>query len=388
MDVRNIDRVSDATELNALTGFRFLAALYVFLFHVQIRWPLTESGPVSNVLSQGAVGMTMFFMLSGFILAHRYTNTKFDAIDYLWNRISRIVPVYLVAAFLALPYLAYQLVHSDPKFGLVAVIAQAASLIVADLLMVQAWIPMMFGYWNNNASWSLSVEAFFYVMFIPIAGLLPFLNKKWATAGCGLAYLLAILPGFAYFAFRGESPLLDSGGGGLAVFYAMPIFRLAEFVLGIAAYLIYSRMGKNVEASITRAAAFLCLSSVAYLATIGAKAPTYILHHWIIIPAVACSLIALASGAGVIAALLGSKPMVWLGKISYCFYSFQFHVLLFIGYVAPKLGLTSAEKLVISFGLLIAASAAGYYFIEEPLRRALRRVGPRFFLYGENLRSA
>ena len=71
------------SEIRSLTGFRFIAALYVFLFHCHSRWPIVGKGWLSNFLSQGAVGMTMFFMLSGFILTHRYGAGSFDPRQYL-----------------------------------------------------------------------------------------------------------------------------------------------------------------------------------------------------------------------------------------------------------------------------------------------------------------
>lgn len=62
--------MSRVRELPKLTGLRFVAALYVFVFH--IRWPLVESKFLANTLGQGAIGMSLFFMLSGFFSACRY----------------------------------------------------------------------------------------------------------------------------------------------------------------------------------------------------------------------------------------------------------------------------------------------------------------------------
>jgi peptidoglycan/LPS O-acetylase OafA/YrhL len=48
---------------------RFFAALYVFIFHIHLRWPLApESTFLSNLLGQGAIGMSLFFVLSGLVL--------------------------------------------------------------------------------------------------------------------------------------------------------------------------------------------------------------------------------------------------------------------------------------------------------------------------------
>ena len=57
-------------DIPALTGLRFVAAFYVFLFHIHIRMPLTENTFLAGIIGQGAIGMTIFFVLSGFILTH------------------------------------------------------------------------------------------------------------------------------------------------------------------------------------------------------------------------------------------------------------------------------------------------------------------------------
>ena len=194
-------------ELKALTGFRFLAAFYVFLFHVQIRWPLFESGPLAKIIDQGAVGMTMFFMLSGFILTYTYGPKEFEPLSYFKNRIARIYPIYAVAALLAVPYLIYQLAHSTPKFGGIAIFVQSIIIVTADVFMVQAWIPMLFGYLNNSGSWSLSVEALFYLLFVPLVWMLRRADQRALLYVSGLVFVFALMPPFAYYAFD-ERPTL------------------------------------------------------------------------------------------------------------------------------------------------------------------------------------
>ena len=72
-------------------------------------------------------------------------------------------------------------------------------------------------------------------------------------------------------------------------------------------------------------------------------------------------------------------PIVWAGKISYSFYSFQLLVLLFmesfhakIVEAAPALA-DNRLLLVASFIVLMVLSAAGYHLIEEPMRQLIKR---------------
>lgn len=280
---------TETQELRALTGFRFIAAFYVFVFHTHIRWPLMGPGPLSNVVGQGAVGMTMFFTLSGFILAYRYSQNEFNSRKYLWNRVARIYPIYFVAAVSALPWLIVQMAATPSKFGAVGLLAQYFVLIATGVLMLQAWIPMLFSYWNNNASWSLSVEAFFYILFIPLIRALR--HCDWRLLSCLFVavYLVSLVPILAYCGFDNRPT------HAIQIFYAMPIFRLGEFVIGMSVFLLW-RQAPALAQRAAWPALFLCLASLIYLGVVGATLPLFIGHNWVIIPAVAAAILALAGG--------------------------------------------------------------------------------------------
>jgi len=125
-------------DIPALTGLRFVAALYVFLFHIHIRAPLTEQPFLASLLSQGAVGMTLFFMLSGFVLTHRYLDRDYSDGEFLVARFSRIYPVYIVSFILALPILYFQM--DDLKYGFLSAVMQVAVIVFTAVTMLQAWI--------------------------------------------------------------------------------------------------------------------------------------------------------------------------------------------------------------------------------------------------------
>jgi len=47
-------------EIQPLTGLRFLIAFWVFIFHIQIRWPIFDNPSLVSIANQGAIGMTFF----------------------------------------------------------------------------------------------------------------------------------------------------------------------------------------------------------------------------------------------------------------------------------------------------------------------------------------
>lgn len=354
-------------EILALTGLRFVAALYVFLFHMHIRWPLSDNWFVSNVLNQGAIGMSIFFLLSGFVLTYRYRDGTTSTRSYLLNRFARIYPVYVAAAVVTLPWFGVSLgsgSFEDVGLGLF----RGALLLLSNIFLIQAWFPQFFPMWNVGASWSISVEAFCYVLlpfFLPALVKLSWKQLKGVAAVC---IVLAALPGLS-------AKLFETPAAG--IFYSLPIFRLPEFVLGCCVCLAWSRGRLKPLGTLAQV---LVLSGFGlYLGIAGPTLPLYVGHNWIALPVIAVATLCLAYGKGAFAALLSTRPVVWLGKVSYCFYSFQVLIIvLLIGHHdrwvsrVPVLG-NNLALAVTAFAVLLVLAAAAHHWIEEPARRAVKR---------------
>lgn len=192
------------------------------------------------------------------------------------------------------------------------------------------------------------------------------MNRLFAIAA--VCWLLAVLPGVSAALFNAPSN---------GVFYSMPIFRLPEFLIGTCAYLAI-RLGFTYRGGATLQIAVLGVFLL-YLGIAGPEMPLYVSHNWITLPVIAFMIFSLSNDKGLIASILASPIFVWLGKISYCFYSFQvLIILLLISYhdklvqMAPVL---SNNKIlaVASLATLVALSASGYYFIEAPARLWIKR---------------
>ena len=268
----------------------------------------------------------MFFVLSGFILSHAYDAVEFDLRQYFWNRVARIYPIYLLAAVLALPWLARGVWQesglTDPVFAIIADIV----LLVTGLLMLQAWLPQTFSFWNNSASWSISNEAFFYSLF-------PF-SKEVITRFEGqqlfiLFFLLSVLSAV----IPTSAIVFSNSPDSFALFYALPAFRLPEFLCGIIAHRLVCNLHFSKKLRYTLVA--ILAVSVLHVALLGTVLPGYTLHNWIVIPGVSASLALLYDASRKGRGFFENGGFVWLGKISYCFYSFQFHVLEGFRWLAP-----------------------------------------------------
>lgn len=159
-------RPAATVSLGSLTGLRWLAATAVFVYH--LRNMQYFAGPAQTLLSvlfgAGSTAVSLFFILSGFVLAYLYRPTGIAR--YSLRRIARVYPLHLVGVALAI-YVGATLFPAirttDPRS------------LVANLLLANSWWAP---WWQagNPVSWSLSCEAFFYLCA-------PFLIRVIAARG-------------------------------------------------------------------------------------------------------------------------------------------------------------------------------------------------------------
>ena len=142
--------------IHALTGLRFLAALLVLFSHFPEIIPFDQAA--LPLVRQGAAGVTVFFVLSGFLLTYNYFYTFVDstagAASFLRARVARIYPMHVVALLVVTPAVIWL---TDPTPSL-------ASWFV-NLSMLHALIPARSMHLWNIPSWSVSAELIFYCAF-------------------------------------------------------------------------------------------------------------------------------------------------------------------------------------------------------------------------------
>ncbi|WP_395490627.1 acyltransferase family protein [Cedecea davisae] len=97
-----MDMIRKYTRIDSLTSLRFFAALGVFLHHMGI-FNSVENESIKNMAKyffNDYVGVTFFYILSGFIINYNYNNhlagKRFDIKDFLVFRFGKIVPVHLL----------------------------------------------------------------------------------------------------------------------------------------------------------------------------------------------------------------------------------------------------------------------------------------------------
>jgi len=359
--------------LPALTSVRFLAALHVCVFHMYAMKIVNGAGIFHRVASIGYVGVNFFFVLSGFILVYTYADRGTPAREFWWARFARIYPAYLFALLMAAPFFFYVCLKMHPA-PIPFLIWPQNHLITSCLLvlpLVQSWVPGAALAWNAPA-WSLSDEAFFYLLF---PALLLWLAKKNKSAWLGIALvcgLVSLALTVSYAAFRPDGVgFVDDNSyfTWLNVIKFFPLVRFPEFLLGACCGFLFLRNSVNRKWGTA-----LVSMGVAYFALMVALAPRIpypILHDSALTPGFALIIFGLALRPAW-SRVLEFWPLVLLGDASYSFYLLHSNLLGMVFQPTGEPMHLAWWKLIGGVMVPVAISIAVYKWIEEPARRKLR----------------
>ena len=225
------------TSLNALTGVRFLAALHVVAFHYAPREGLPAW--LNRLLDGGPNSVTLFFILSGFVLAYSYLGAqdtaRVERRAFWVARFARVYPVYLLGLVLITPPVVDAALRAAG--GLTnEVLWKLSSSGLAAFTLTQAWSPQA-ACVGNCPGWSLSVEAFFYLLFpwLSLAVIRAGRRGLWATAaaGLGVTALTTVLWVLVDQWIAGSPAPLFGSETWLQVAAYNPALRLPQFLLGV-----------------------------------------------------------------------------------------------------------------------------------------------------------
>ena len=350
--------------LPALTGLRFFAAFHVILFHFAA--PLMGSGIAGRIVARGYVGVGLFFVLSGFVLAYVYEEVR-NVSYFLQARFARIYPSHLLALVLYVPFAVATAAHANTW----RLTAESG---VACVLLLQSWYPWVSYYWNPPA-WSLSDEAVFYAVFPwlrsrvqRIRALLPALLATW---------LIALVPPLVYLRL---DPDRTHGVTDLAhnhwfdFVHVFPLFRLPQFVFGMLLGVAFLRHRRTLNPRLGAALAAAGVLSTIVLLGAPVTIPV-IVQEGLLLPAFGMTLFGLALGGGPIAWLLSRRPLVLLGEASYALYILQMPVAMFVQSVARRLSgrdLLATPVAAFAVVAMVVASLVTHKRFELPARRAIR----------------
>lgn len=334
-----------------IDGLRAVAVLAVVLFHA---WPAGLPG--------GFAGVDIFFVISGYLISSIIFKSSaegnFSLLEFYYHRIRRIFPALLVV-LISLLAVGWFILLAD-EYQLLGKHVSAGALFLANFAF---WREV--GYFDVQSElkpllhlWSLGIEEQYYLLWPLVLGVV------WRRG----TLLAPLMVGLALVSFGVSIWLLQ--GHAKAAFY-LPIGRAWELLVGAmlawsqhAGYprraVCYSRVGANL----------VSLGGVLLVgATITVLDKSQPFPGWNAVIPVTGALFVIAAGpsAWFNRVILGAKPLVAIGLISYPLYLWHWPLLSLVRIVdeSPPPPMLTASAVIVA--ALLAALT--YFFVEKPIRR-------------------
>lgn len=358
--------------LYGLTILRAAAAMLVLFGHFG-----DDFGPelYRRWAGAGAIGVDIFFILSGFVLSYVYLGTRseprIDRRKFFVARFARVYPTFALALLAEGVLLFRHYRHNEfpasPAYG----IAQG----IAKFGLVESWYPPFhFAPPWLTQGWTISVEAFFYVMFAFFAVRVTRISaasipKALFASICAEAVFTSILSA------AGRVPAIADFWGGPSHYVTLPIRHLPGFVSGVllARWFLLSRAKGDRWLPAWSAVPASLAISIWMIVVRDRDLATWenaLLHVAV------CVLI------GSLATFRGNPRGIWLrtgillGEASYAVYLFQGFLFGFLGIFMGRFGPDSMKGplFFLWFTILLQLLGIGIHLkFEVPLRETIRR---------------
>ena len=314
-----LEQTSHVDRVASLTGIRAVAALLVVGTHAAYTTGKYTHGYWGLVGARMEIGVPIFFVLSGFLLFRPWVKSAATGgpppslSRYVRHRVRRIMPAYIITVLFA--YVLYHFREAGPNPG------HTWTGLLRNLTLTQIYTDGYLGKYLHQGltqMWSLAVEAAFYVALPPLAYLLLVLicRRRWQPKLLlgALVAMTLISPAWLILVHTdhwfpdGARLWLPTylawflGGMMLAVWQAMGVrcYAFVAIPLAVISYFIVSTpiAGAPTTSPASLGEALVKTSFYAAIAVL-ALGPLALGDH------------------GWYAQLLATRPMVWLGEISY-----------------------------------------------------------------------
>ena len=351
--------------IKPLTSLRFFFALMVFSCHLhfikpsdsKILWWLWE-----NILKEGYIGVSFFFILSGFIISYNYSNillwNKHNFRNYIIARFARIYPLHLLTLILSIPLTIKYLNREEHinwflKF-------------LSNLTLTQSYFNKNEYYFSfNSLSWSVSVEMFFYLVFPLLIVFFFRFIKSNLTRVLFFIFLVLAIPFLIYNLKNIDHHQL---------FFMFPFVRLVDFIIGIFLFFAYkiikdkSICRKNTIIEVFSIVIFMVFFLLKDNISINYRFSVY---YWIPISLI---ILTFATQDGLISKFLNSEKMVVLGELSFAFY--LFHLLVYEYFCALNIRIFHFSNpltiIFINLSATLTISYLSFKYYEKPLNKYIK----------------
>lgn len=304
--------------IDSLQAVRALAFLGIFMSHSGIR--LFSAG--------GAWGVSVFLILSGFLMTYSYYGTERIrdsglgfCVRFGIGKIRKLYPLHIVTMLMALPYL----IGGYAGYTGLGRLLNPTAKILTNSLLIQSWIPRGTFYGSLNAvSWYLSTSLFLYMAFpLVLSRMRKYRGARPAIAVIAALCLLQLV--LAWGSWIIQSRVLHSDDWIHWFTYIFPLSRLEDFVIGCNLGYLFLHRGKEDAGGETRFTLLELAAIVLIVALMAVYVPHVSTENWwgytVLWTLSSCALVYLfALGRGKLSALLTNRVTLWIAKLSaYCF---------------------------------------------------------------------
>ncbi|PWJ35754.1 acyltransferase family protein [Fibrobacter succinogenes] len=349
-----IDKSKMQHRAAGLDLFRVVAAVMVLLFHCNIHHD-NSFGLLTGFVSMGAVFMTAFFMLSGYVLFLTYKDKSLVQAPALKNfylkRVFGIFPLYLVVAVLYVVTLGEESVF------------QNLVLLPIELLGLQSVFSTLFPVSHNGGTWFISCLLFAYLAFPLMQEIVKQMTTR--TKWMSLAICSAILfwSPLVVHTFKTDS------------IYSNPFFRGLEFFIGVLLCSLPIRDGIAKILATWKALlveVLLLVAGVSIAVRLNIFVGNYMLYDWIVIPLFACMILTLASLKS--PRLQNSKVLRYASAASYAFFLAQTFNTEIENWLFAACDIqNNVLQIVMSVALCAVMAIALHELVEKPCAKVLKK---------------
>jgi peptidoglycan/LPS O-acetylase OafA/YrhL len=307
----------------ALTGVRALAAYLVFISHYADRFDENFPHGVQRFLNEFHIGVTIFFTLSGFLIAFRYFDSFELSSDwfkqYLKNRVARIYPMYFLLTLAA--FISFYFTHDQKVTN---GFASPIGLFLMHITFLRGFFDQL-KFTGIAQGWSLTVEECFYFsapfIFYFAQRYRKFYIQPLIITGIG-ALLVLIFRNVNWYGFFGNFTFM--------MLYTF-LGRCFEFFVGIQLALIVrkKKLDGSSKQKLTYLGFVLIFACVWLMSTLPIpKGEVAGLHHpmgiitnnYLLSTSIALFFYGLLTETTILKKILSNKFVELLGKSSYIFY--------------------------------------------------------------------
>ncbi|MGE8537983.1 MAG: acyltransferase family protein [Acinetobacter sp.] len=346
--------------IKPLTSLRMFFALFVFLSHLAFLKNDTHYANIFNsIFDEGFLGVSFFFILSGFILAYNYKEKiltgNISKKEFYISRLVRIYPVHIAMTALVL-LLTYLRSGTGWEY------------LIQHIFLIQSFFLEENVHFSlNSPSWSISDEMFFYLLF-PFL----FLISEKIRVYIFILYLVGI------FLLNIQ---LDKNQGHYWL-YISPLIRFSDFLLGIILFDFYEKIKFyyskiNIPTFVFELSAILLFVLFFVFHSKIDISYRYSMYYWLPMAAIifVFALSYVVKEKSIITRFLSNKYMVLAGEISFSFYLLHVLEIQVLNYIKNILSVHMDLMLfsIIIFLVTLLASLLMYKYIEKPLNRKMKK---------------